>query len=612
MKNTFSDRKYNIGAIIVIVGLIILLRLFFLQVVDLTYKISADNNSQRYETQYPARGLIFDRKGELLVDNQTAYDLMVVPQQLEPFDTTELCELLQVTKKQFVEEINKAKRYSYYKPSVVAKQLSARLYAALQEKLYKYTGFSVQTRTLRKYPTSIASHLLGYVGEVNDRVIQNEPYYKSGDYIGISGIEKSYESDLRGAKGVNIYLVDVHSRIKGSYKDGQYNTIAISGADITTTLDAQLQEYGEKLMQNKRGSIVAIEPSTGEILAYISSPTYNPNLLVGRARTLNYKILSNDKNDPLFDRASMAEYPPGSTFKLINGLIGLQEGIITSETRFTCSGGYHVGSFTVGCHHDASFDLRTAIQLSCNAYFCNVFRKILDDKKFINVGDGFHRWREHVLSFGLGKKTNSDIPSETSGYIPDNKRYDKFYGVNRWKSLMLVSLAIGQGELGITPFQMANMTAAIANRGYYFIPHIVKAIKGKESIPQRFSNRLSTTISPQYFTDVIDGMELVVKSGTAFTAWLPDIVICGKTGTAQNPHGEDHSIFNAFAPKDNPKIVIAVYVENAGFGAYWAAPIASLMIEKYIKGKVSRHSLEQRISETNLMETTKRVDKNTY
>jgi len=601
MQSHLSDRKYVIGAIFIVIALVMVFRLFYLQVIDTSFRISADNNSQRYEVQYPARGLIFDRKGNLMVDNVAAYDLMVIPQLVKTIDTVEICSILNITPKQFVEELRKAREYSVYKPTAIVKQLSSKSYAILQEKLYKYPGFSVQTRTLRKYPSPIASHLLGYVGEVDEKQIERDSTYKSGDNIGISGIEKTYEDYLRGTKGVKIYLVDVHNRVKGSYKDGAYDEASVSGSDVTTTLDKTLQEYGETLMQNKIGSIVAIEPSTGEILTLISSPSYNPNLLVGRERTVNYRQLSSDAFKPLFNRALMAKYPPGSTFKLMNALIALQEGIITPQTRFTCAGGYHVGSFTIACHHNTSMDMIASIQLSCNTYYCNVFRKILDDRKFGTVTNSFINWRRHLTSFGLGHRLNSDIPNELDGNIPTAEYYNKYYGEGRWKSLMLVSMSIGQGELGITPFQMANMTAAIANRGYYYTPHIIKKIKGSPE-NNEFTQKHFTTIEPKYFEPVIDGMELVVKSGTAMAANLSDIAICGKTGTAENPHGEDHSIFIAFAPKDNPKIAIAVVVENGGFGATWAAPIASLMIEKYLKGKIARHEMEKRMMECNLLD----------
>ncbi len=608
MNSSYSDRKNVVLAVFILVGTIFLIRLLFLQVLDTSARDSADNNSQRHVTQYPSRGLVYDRNGVLLVDNVAAYDLMVIPRRLKEFDTLELCQAINISKSELKQGISAAKAYSYRKPSIVVKQLSSEVYAVLQEKLYKFQGFSVQTRTLRKYQKPIAAHLLGYVGEVNDQDIKNNSYYVSGDYIGISGIEKTYEEELRGKKGVKIYRVDVHSTIQGSYKEGLYDRPAEAGKEITISLDAALQEYGEYLMQNKRGSIVAIEPSTGEILAIISSPSYDPNLLVGRARSKNFTVLSLDSIKPLFNRALMAKYPPGSTFKVINALIALQEEIITPENRFPCYNGYSVGSFHMSCHHSDNFDLVSSIQYSCNAYYAHVYRKLLDDNKFINISDAYNHWRNHLLSFGLSSDLNSDIPNVLKGFIPTKSYFDKYYGENRWKSLMLVSMAIGQGELGITPFQLANLAAAVANRGYYYTPHIIKSIAGEKIINSRFLEKHYTTIDQKYFEPVVEGMEKVVLAGTATSAKVDGISICGKTGTAQNPHGENHSIFMAFAPKDNPKIAISVYVENAGYGSTWAAPIASLMIEKYLNDSINhtymRKYWEDKVINSNFMYET--------
>ena len=601
----YSERKYVISIIIILIGIIYIIRLFVLQVVDPSYKLSASSNVLRHITQYPARGLIYDRNGKLLVYNEASYDLMVVPGQLKDFDTTDLGNILEITHKQIIEQIKKAKKYSYYRSSLFLKQISPETYGFLQEKLYKLPGFYVQTRTLRKYPHNIAAHVFGYVGEVDEQIAKKYKYYKSGDYIGISGIEKSYENILRGTKGINVFLVDVHNRIKKSFENGKYDTIAIAGANITTTLDAELQAYGETLMQNKKGSVVAIEPSTGEILTLVSSPAYDPNLLVGRIRTYNYQKLSNNSLKPLFNRALMAKYPPGSAFKPINALIGLQEGVVSYHTRFSCHLGYRSGSFTVGCHrHISPLNLPQSIQYSCNAYYCNVFRRILDDKKFQSVGIAFDNWRKHVVSFGFGDILGSDFANELKGYVPTVKYYDKYYRENRWKSLTVISLAIGQGELGITPLQMANMSAIIANRGYYYIPHIIKHIEGRDAIEKKFSVKHFTTIDSKYYDIVVEGMENAVEGAagsTARIARIEGVVVCGKTGTAQNPHGKDHSIFIAFAPKDNPQIAISVYVENGGFGATWAAPIASLMIEKYLTDTIYRPWLEEYILNGNLL-----------
>jgi len=599
--STSSTRRNVVSGIIIIFVSIFVVRLFTIQIADNSYQMSANNNSRRYMTDYAARGVVFDRNGKLLVYNQPAYDLMVIPNQTAAFDTAELASLIKVKESFLKDALKKARSYSRFKPSVVVKEIGDTTFVSFNEQLYKFPGFFTQMRTLRKYPNRIASHILGYIGEVDDRVIKDNTYYAQGDYIGISGIERSYEEQLRGRKGVRIFLVDVHNRIQGGYQDGKYDTLAVSGKNITTTLDAELQAYGEYLLQKKTGAIVAIEPSTGEILALVSAPTYDPNLLVGRVRSPNYRILVNDKNKPLFNRALMAQYPPGSTFKLVNALIGLQEKVITPGSVFTCAGGYHMGSLKVGCHHNGSIDFLYSIQGSCNAYYCNVYQRTLDDKKYKSVAEAYLNWRKYVTSFGLGVKLNTDLAHELEGLVPTNAYFDRYYGKNRWKSLMLISMSIGQGELGVTPVQMANMVATIANRGYYFIPHIVKNIEGQDKIDPRFMEKHFTNIDTSYFELVIEGMARVVTGGTATNARVSDIEICGKTGTAQNPHGEDHSIFVAFAPRHNPKIAIAVYVENAGFGSTWASPVASLMIEKYLKGSISRPDLEKYIADKEIL-----------
>jgi penicillin-binding protein 2 len=605
--NITTDRRNIISGILIVAFLVIVIRLFFLQIVNESYKLSASNNVLRYITQYPARGLVYDRNGNLLVSNKAAYDLMVIPRQLSKFDTTEFCQILSISKEAVRASIREARVFSMYKPSIFLKQISSETYAVLQEKLYKYSGFYVQPRTLRTYPRNIASHLLGYVGEVNEKTIKNNSYYQMGDYIGISGIESSYEEELRGRKGVNVYLVDVHNRIKGSYALGRFDTTALLGSNLICSIDAQLQEYGEQLMQNKYGGIVAIEPSTGEVLSMISSPTYNPELLVGRERTANFRLLDSDSLKPLFNRALMALYPPGSTFKIVNALIGLQEGVVRPETRYSCDGGYRVGR-GVGCHsHPSPLDLIHSIQASCNTYYCHVFRNIIDNKKLGGVEKGFTVWKNHVESFGFGKKLNIDQPNELAGTVPTISFYDRYFRKGGWSSLTIISLSIGQGELGTTPLQMANLAATIANRGHYFTPHLVKGIEGQQGISPRFAIPHYSSVDSTWFNYVVEGMDGAVNGepgsgSTARIAAIPGITVCGKTGTSQNPHGNDHSVFIAFAPKENPKIAIAVYVENAGFGATWAAPIASLMIEKYLSGAVTRTWLEQRILEASLLD----------
>lgn len=607
--NTFAYRKYIIGGLIGLVFLFYIGRLFYLQVIDSSYKFSASSNVFRYITQYPSRGLIFDRNGKMLVCNQAVYDVMVIPRQLERFDTLEFGRIFGIEKDVIKKKILEAKYYSRYKPSIFLKQVSSEVYAVFQEKAYKFPGFFVQARTLRSYPINTSAHLLGYVGEVDNAITQKDSYYKSGDYIGISGIESSYENYLRGKKGVSIFLVDVHNRIKGSYKNGEHDTLAVEGKNITLTIDIDLQQYGESLMVNKKGSIVAIEPETGEILALVTSPQYDPKLLVGRVRGENYKKLQQDTLKPLFNRALMAKYPPGSTFKLVNGLIALQENIINVDTRFSCSLGYHVGRFSLGCHnHPSPLDFRQSIQHSCNAYYCNVFRAFLDNKKFGGVYNGYQVWYEYVSSFGFGKVLGSDFANELRGNLPSREYYDRIYGQKRWVSLNIVSMAIGQGEVLATPLQIANFTATIANRGWYYVPHIIKSVQGEEEIEAKFRLKNKPKVDSVNYLPVIDGMEMATIAGTATIARIPNIVVCGKTGTAENPHGKDHSVFVAFAPKDKPKIAISVYVENAGFGASHAAPIASLIMEKYLTGSISRPWLELYVKNTNMLKEGDKKD----
>lgn len=608
--NITTDKKYIISGIIILVFIVIIIKLFYIQVVDSRYKFSANNNVLRYITQYPARGLIYDRNGELLVANQVVYDLMIVKNQVKPFDTLEFATMLGITVEQvrdaFV-QVRKQKGYSPRKSVVLLKQISSSSYARLQEVLYKYQGFEVQPRTVRTYPRQIAGHLFGYVGEVDESVVKEQPYYQQGDYIGINGIEKYYENELRGVKGVNIFMVDVHNRIKGPYEEGRFDSIAKVGKNLVSTIDADLQEYGEKLMINKIGSVVAIEPKTGEVLAMISSPTYNPELLVGRDRADNFRNLQNDSLKPIFNRSIMALYPPGSTFKVVNALIGLQEGVLTPSTRYSCSGRYPIGR-GVGCHnHPSPLDLEHSIASSCNTYYCYVFRNIIDKRGFNSIEDGFNNWKQHVESFGYGNKLGIDLPNELKGIVPSVNFYNKYFRKGGWSSLTIISLSIGQGELSATPLQMANLVSAIANKGYYYTPHIVKDIEGNDEIDQKFYEKHYTTIDSSWYKYVIDGMDLAVNAppgsgNTARIAAIPDIRVCGKTGTSQNPHGADHSVFFAFAPKDDPKIAIAVYVENAGFGATWAAPIASLMIEKYLKDSISRPNLEEYLLNANLLD----------
>lgn len=601
MKDPFINRKYILVLMIMLASLMLLARLFYIQVIDDSYRASAESNVLRFVTHYPARGLIYDRNGRLLVSNKAAYDVMVIPGQTTVLDTVEFCELAGITVESFRDRIRVARRYSRMAPSVFLKQISAETFGVLQEKMYRFPGFYVQTRTLREYAKPVAAHILGYVGEVDDNIVHSNPYYKPGDYIGITGIEKSYEEQLRGRKGVNIYLVDVHGRIKGSFRDGENDTVAFAGSDIVSTIDIDLQEYGELLMKNKSGSIVAIEPSTGEVLALVSSPGYDPSLLVGRVRSDNFRQLEQDTLKPLFNRALMASYPPGSTFKPVVGLIALQEKVITAGTGFGCSPGY----LFVGCHsHPSPLNLADAIMHSCNSYFCQAFRRTLENGVYSSVSEAYERWRKYLTDFGFGNRLNTDFTNELPGFIPQSTYYDRYYGAGRWRALTVISLGIGQGEIGTTPLQMASMTAAIANRGYFYTPHIVRSAGDTGETPTQFTGRHMTGIDSTNFIPVIEGMDLVVSGGPGATArhiGIPGVTICGKTGTAENPHGKDHSVFIAFAPKESPRIAIAVYVENAGFGSTMAAPIASLMMEKYLTGKIHNRWREENILGLNLI-----------
>jgi len=588
--DSFFSRKYIIQAIFIVVSLTLLIRIFYIQVIDDQYLLSANNNVLRRLIIYPARGIILDRNLKVLVQNEPVYDLMTIPGQVAPFDTLTFCGLIGVNKKQFDSQLKKAKKYSLYRASVLEKQLSAKTSAALQERLFEYPGFYVQNRSVRYYPDSIAAQFLGYIGEVNDREIEKSgSFYNKGDYIGKTGIEKSFEDLLRGQRGVRNIMVDVHNREKGSFFDGKYDTLAVSGDNLISSLDKRIQVFGEQLMKNKIGSIVAIEPETGEILAFVSSPGYDPNMMVGRQRGNNYMKLLNDDNKPMFIRPIQAEYPPGSIFKVINALVAQQFQTINYNTVYNCPGGYRYGSrgFMKCTHVHGSINLITAIQESCNTYFGYTYSKMVD-KSGLRPINGYRKWREAVSKFGIGSKLDIDLPAERKGLLPTAELYTKRWKSEKWSSSFNISLSIGQGELGITPLQMANVVAIIANRGYYFKPHLIKAIGDKKIIRPEFTEKNYVGIDTQYFSPVIEGMSRVVKQGTAYYSKINDIEICGKTGTVQNPHGENHSVFFAFAPRINPKIAIAVMVENAGYGSTWSAPIASLIIEKYLKDSITR------------------------
>ncbi len=604
MERIYADRKYIIIGFFLLIGLFYLARLFYVQIMVDKYILSANNNVLRYVTQYPARGLVFDRNGKLLVYNEAAYDLMVIPRQVKNPDTMALCHLIGIDKAEFLSRLKKARNFSPYRPSIFEAQITRDSYGFLEEKLFLFQGFFVQLRTLRKYTYPVAAHTFGYTGEAGPEVIEKNTYYRSGDYIGINGIEKSYEEILRGKKGMKIRVFDVLNRDKGSFREGKYDTASIAGTDLYSSLDAELQEYGELLMTNKKGSIVAIEPQTGEILCVVSSPSYDPNMLAGNIRKTNYtQLLKDTVYVPLFNRALMAMYPPGSTFKLVDALVGQQEGVLFPNTRYGCPGGFPLGNGKkVACHpHPSPLDLIGAIQISCNSYFCRVFKSIIDNKSYINTRQAYESWRKEVMSFGFGKRLGIDIPGELNGNIPSPTYYDKYHGVNRWRSMTIISLGIGQGEIGITPMQLANQAALISNRGWFYTPHVIHAIGRKDSLNETYNNKHKVLVDQRYFDVVIEGMADVVTGGTGTIAKIDSIPMCGKTGTAQNPHGKNHSIFIAFAPIQNTKIAISVVVENAGFGAAWAAPIASLMIEKYLKRQVKRKDLEERMISGNLI-----------
>jgi penicillin-binding protein 2 len=590
------QRKYLFFSFFTIIGLVFLVRLFYIQIINEEYKLSAISNVVRVDKIYPGRGLIYDRNGKLLVGNQSAYDLMIIPRQVVLIDTLAFCNVLGITVEDYRKKILKAKRYSYLKPSIFIKQISRERFAYIQEKLHMYPGFYPQKRILRSYQERAGANVMGFIGEAGVSFIKQNPSYSQGDLIGKTGIEKSYENVLKGRTGQIYNLVDVHNRSQGSYENGVYDTLPEPGKHITSTIDIDLQSFGEQMMYNKRGSIVAIEPQTGEILSLITSPNYDPNLMVGSERTTNYSKLYLDSiNKPLFDRGLLAEYPPGSPFKVINALIGLQEGVTKEQTSYTCNYGFHYRRLHVACHCGTSspIALRKAISKSCNNYFCQVFRSIIE--KYPTAQEGMDVWSNHVKSFNMGRFLNNDLPTGRKGLVPNAAYYDKAFGYTGWRAVSTISLAIGQGELLLTPIQMANMTAAIANRGHYYTPHMVKAIDNKPIDDPNFTTPKFTTIDSVHFPVVINGMFDVFETGTARGSRHDTIKMCGKTGTAQNPHGQDHSIFVAFAPKDNPKIAIAIIVENGYWGSRWAAPIASLLIEQYLTGEVSRPEMVNRM-----------------
>lgn len=598
-----AKRRYVVGGFIFLIVVIYICRLFSLQVGNDKYKENADSNAFLRRIIYPARGLIYDREGRLVVFNQPAYDVMLIPKDVGDFDTISLCNTLHITKEQLLEKWADMKNprknpgYSAYTPQKLISHLSPQDYGRLQEKLYLFPGFFIQTRTVRQYKYNAAANILGNIREVSATDVEKDRYYRSGDYTGDLGVEKSYEKQLRGQKGVEILMKDAYGRIKGKYENGIHDVAPISGKNLTLSIDMELQEYGERLMANKIGAIVAIEPATGEILALVTAPNYDPSLLVGKDRGKNYAALVRDPQKPLYDRALQGAYPPGSTFKPTQGLIFLQEGIVTTSTQYPCYHGY-INGLRVGCHgHGSPIALKPALQTSCNAYFCWGFKNMID-KRGTKPSVQLTKWKDYLVEMGYGYRLGVDLPSESRGFIPNADFYSKSFRGSKWSGNSVISVAIGQGEVLATPLQIANLCATIANRGYYHTPHIVKHV-ADTVIDSKFREKHTPHIKKEYYEVVAEGMRMAVLGGTCRGAALPGIEVCGKTGTAQNPHGKDHSAFMGFAPYHNPKIAIAVYVENAGFGATYGVPIGSLMMEKYLTGKVERTALEERMLNAN-------------
>ncbi|MEH6745344.1 MAG: penicillin-binding protein 2 [Maribacter arcticus] len=603
-------RKILLSSIIIVIAITFLGRLSYLQIFSFSTDHVLEDPAIKAIYDYPERGYIYDRNGKLLVGNDPAYDVMVIPREVKPLDTLEFCDLLGIDKEKFVDKLRKARVYSPRLPSVLVSQLSKQDYAKLQEKMRKYKGFYIQKRSLRYYDTPSAANVLGYISEVNEGDLAVNKYYVQGELKGRTGVERYYEDLLRGRKGVQYIQKDRFNRDIGPYKEGAIDTLPEQGKQISITIDKTLQEYGELLMNGKRGGIVALEPSTGEILSMISGPTYDPALLVGRERSKNYTKLYNDTiANPTWDRSIHAQQPPGSPFKTLNALIALQEGVMDESSTIQCFHGFYVGKTKRGCHCGGGMrDMNKGIYMSCNAYFAGTFRKIFEH--FDTTDEAMDVWEKHMRSFGLGDYLGYDLPFGQKGRIPNKEYYDKWYGDNRWSSSYIISNSIGQGEILATPVQLANMTAAIANRGHYFTPHILKKIEGKDITEPKFTEANHTTIDPKYFEPVVQGMADVYrkKGGTAYWLQIPDIEIAGKTGTAENftkidgvrTQLTDHSVFVAFAPVDNPKIAIAVYIENGYFGSRYAGHIATLMIEKYLKGEITRKDLEKRMLEKTL------------
>ncbi|MFD2203924.1 penicillin-binding protein 2 [Shivajiella indica] len=589
-----DQRPFIIIIAIILVGLALLTKLFLIQVADDSFLKRAERNAIQRVVDHPYRGLVYDRKGRIMVYNNPIFDLMIIPKEFSVKDTAKFCEIFQISKEHLIESYTAARKYSPVKPSPLIKQISTTDFARIQNYLIDYPGLFVMTRAIRSYPQPSSANALGYIGEISPGQLERDTlkYYRQGDYVGLSGIEGFYENQLRGVKGVKYKMVNVRGIDKGPFKNGEYDTASVAGHNLTSTIDLDLQQYGEMLMAGKRGSVVAIEPKTGEVLAMISAPSYDPNLLTGGKFSSNYLELNQDESRPLFNRPIMAMYPPGSIFKIVQSLVGLQMGVLTPNTTYSCN------RSLVACHnHPSPVNLFGAVKYSCNPYYHQAYRNMINREvsrnTFKDTEVGLNAWREYVVKFGLGGPLGVDLSNEKGGSIPSSRLYDRIYGPGRWKYSTIYSLSIGQGEMLVTPLQMANLAAIFANKGYYYTPHMIKAIDGDPNqIPAQYRTKNDVGVDPEHFDLIQDAMAEAIY-GTAARAAIKDITIAGKTGTAQNPQGEDHSVFIAFAPKEDPKIAIAVYVENAGWGGRAAASTASLMIEKYIKGEISRPALEE-------------------
>jgi penicillin-binding protein 2 len=590
----YENRKFVVVGIVLAIVIVFIGRLFSLQIMNDEYKKDAESNAFLNKTIYPSRGVMYDRNGKLLVSNQPAYDVMVCMRNVKDLDTLAFCQSLGITEEFFVKRMADVKNrrlnpgYSSYTDQLFLSQLTAEDFAMFQEQLYKFSGFSIQRRTIRQYNYPVAGHLFGDLGEVSKKDIAKDDYYVQGDFIGKQGIESYYESALRGEKGKEVLLRDAHGRVKGKYLDGAMDVAPVPGKNLTLSIDIELQALAERLLQNKIGSVVAIEPSTGEVLCMASSPTFDPQILVGRKRGDNHRMLSKDKQKPLLNRAIMGTYPPGSTFKTSQALTYLQEGIITPETQFPCALGFRHRGLHVGCHvHGSPIALVPSLATSCNSYYCWGLYRMIGADKYGSSQVALTRWKDHMVAMGFGYRLGIDLPGEARGFIPNEGTYNKVYGKS-WNGLTIISISIGQGEVTLTPLQIANLGATIANRGYYIAPHVVKEVQGEElDSLYRFPKR--TMVDEVHYETVVQGMREAVLNGTCRAANLPDIEVCGKTGTAQN-RGKDHSAFMGFAPMNNPKIAVAVYVENGGFGAVYGVPIGALIMEKYLTGSLSETS----------------------